>query len=157
MCLRNHEECPTIVSTYDPRALDHNDMAVLFEDRYLVPPNVAQAKNGERFLRRTQVLFGNRQRPYLRVNMCQMSPADYDGAPGQALARLFASIVANRCDVHMRPGDCLYVDNFSTAHARPAYQPRVDGTGRWLKRIVLYRDVRRPVEFLSEDSARVLE
>lgn len=157
MCLRNNEQCPTIVSTYDLGALDDDDVSALFEDRYLVPPNVAQARNGDRFLQQTQVFFGNRRRPFLRVNMCLMKPADYAGAAGRALGRLFESIIANQREIYMRAGDCLYVDNFSTAHARPAYRPYGDGTGRWLKRIVLYRDARRPVEFLREPTARVLE
>lgn len=46
--------------------------------------------------------------------------------------------------VPLGPGDLLVVDNDAAVHGRVAFQPRYDGTDRWLKRSLVRTARRRP-------------
>jgi L-asparagine oxygenase len=45
-------------------------------------------------------------------------------------------------DVSLRPGDCVFVDNFRAVHGRKSFRPRYDGSDRWLKRLNITRNLR---------------
>jgi hypothetical protein len=44
-------------------------------------------------------------------------------------------------DFLLAPGDIGIIDNYQVAHGRPQYQPRYDGTDRWLKRAQISRNL----------------
>jgi len=79
----------------------------------------------------------------IRVDTDQVVAAQGDKLAAQALAHLCEAIPAAACHVTLDRGDLLIIDNLRTLHARTAYEPRFDGTDRWLQRVSITTDLDR--------------
>lgn len=55
----------------------------------------------------------------------------------EALDELRAEIDGGLVEVSLRQGDLLVIDNTQVVHGRSAYEPRYDGTDRWLQRCLV--------------------
>jgi len=55
----------------------------------------------------------------------------------EALATLTEALTLNAATVTLRPGDLLVLNNRRVVHGRTAFQPRYDGTDRWIQRVLL--------------------
>jgi alpha-ketoglutarate-dependent taurine dioxygenase len=65
-----------------------------------------------------------------------MTPLDRE-----AFSALVALVEHSVTDFLLEAGEIGIIDNYQVAHGRPQYQPRYDGTDRWLKRTQISRDL----------------
>lgn len=166
MCLRNPDDVETIVSTAPDLDWANVDVDALFEPEFTVmPDNSHQPQNasdttGDRVVDRLRrrsfelieswtenppqrpLLFGDRHDPYLALDPYHMDPSGWPERSRHAFKQLCAEIEANMRGVGLRPGDCMFIDNFRAVHGRQAFTPRYDGTDRWLKRLNVTRNIR---------------
>jgi Fe(II)/alpha-ketoglutarate-dependent arginine beta-hydroxylase len=165
MCLRNPDGVDTIVC--DAADLDWSqvDVETLFEPRFTQMPDnshqpdrsqptgdpvvdrlrersfaLIQSWNDEPVSR--PVLFGDRDDPYLALDPYHMKTDGWSPQALRAFQGLCDQIEANMRLVDLRPGDCMFIDNFRAVHGRSSFQPRYDGSDRWLKRLNITRNLR---------------
>ena len=60
-----------------------------------------------------------------------------------ALDHLMAELQRVARDVVVDPGTLLVFDNYAAVHGRRSFRCRHDGTDRWLKKLLVRRDLRR--------------
>jgi alpha-ketoglutarate-dependent taurine dioxygenase len=58
-----------------------------------------------------------------------------------ALVSLRSAIKQCTIDIVLQSGDLLVIDNNSTIHGRREFQPRYDGTDRWIQRVLVIREM----------------
>jgi len=81
------------------------------------------------------VIRGSRSRPQITAEFTDMV-----GLTASATSALHAvAEAANQTavEVELRAGDILLIDNRKTLHGRTAFDPRMDGTDRWLLRTLI--------------------
>jgi Fe(II)/alpha-ketoglutarate-dependent arginine beta-hydroxylase len=88
------------------------------------------------------VLFGDRAAPYMALDPYHMKTEGWSERSLAAFDGLCAQIEQHLADVVLRPGDCVFVDNFRAVHGRRSFRARYDGTDRWLKRLNVTRNLR---------------
>lgn len=166
MCLRNHDQVETMVcdatdidwTTLDLDALFAAEFTQLPDNSHQ-PQNIAQS-TGDRTVDRLRersfalieswnrdpvkrpVLFGDRQAPYLALDPYHMRTEGWSQRSRTAFAGLCAEVEQNLRGLSLRPGDCVFIDNFRAVHGRRSFRPRYDGSDRWLKRLNLSRNIR---------------
>lgn len=157
--LRNHDAVPTVVASVDDVVLTDAQRAVLAQPRFLIRPDTLQLKNAQKISEGWDaahpihlmehepepcaVLFGHPEQPYLRIDPEFMSAVPGDEEAAQVLDALCRELQRNLVDVPLSAGDLLVVDNFKAVHGRSAFKARFDGTDRWLKKVVVTRDLRK--------------
>jgi Fe(II)/alpha-ketoglutarate-dependent arginine beta-hydroxylase len=159
-CLRNPYAAVTTIANVDDLELSARDTDVLFQDRFIIRPDESHLPTnntaaGIDFSRieslvaeppAVAVLFGARDRPYLRADPYFMDVADGDDEARVVLGRFVAAVDAKLVDVALQPGDYCFIDNYKVVHGRKPFQARFDGTDRWLKRACITRDLRKSRE-----------
>jgi alpha-ketoglutarate-dependent taurine dioxygenase len=73
-----------------------------------------------------------------------------------AVDYLIRTIDENLTGVALRPGECLFIDNYKAVHGRSSFRARFDGTDRWLKRINIARDLRKSRAVRKGPSSRLI-
>src|SRR5713101_3003421 len=154
MCFRNPDRVGTVLSNILPGDLSSPTIETLFEPRYCVGANVAQEVPAVTTL--SPILFGNKSFPYLRVNLNNTSAQPDDGEAIKALEELKRVLQKNATVVVFEPGDCWYIDNLRVAHGRWPFQPRFDGTDRWLKRLYVSSSFRQSAACRATPASRTL-
>ncbi|OXM62800.1 guanitoxin biosynthesis L-enduracididine beta-hydroxylase GntD [Amycolatopsis vastitatis] len=165
--LRNHDRVPTVVASVRDVRLSARDRKVLAAPRFHILPDDEHIRQLEirnpahpalRVMKRMRdvpepvaVLFGDPAHPYLKVDRPFMRCAGDDPAAARALGHLMEELERVQRDVVVAPGVLLVVDNYVAVHGRRSFVSRYDGTDRWLKKLTVRRDLRRPV--LSSRSA----
>lgn len=166
MCLKNPDLAETMVC--DAADLDWSalDIEALFEDAFTQMPDTShQPQNaeqstgdpaGDRLRARSfaliqswnehpvkrPVLFGDAVSPYMALDPYHMKTDGWPERSLRAFRGLCDQIEANMKDVSLRPGDCVFIDNFRAVHGRKSFRPRYDGSDRWLKRLNITRNIR---------------
>jgi Fe(II)/alpha-ketoglutarate-dependent arginine beta-hydroxylase len=166
MCLKNPDLVATTVC--DAGGLDWSaiDTEALFEPKFTqMPDNSHRPENVDRStgdpivdrLRersfaliqswndnpvKRPVLFGDRHEPYLALDPYHMKTQGWPERSLHAFQGLCDQIESHMTDVVLRPGDCAFIDNFRAVHGRKSFQPRYDGSDRWLKRLNITRNLR---------------
>lgn len=166
-CLRNHDHVPTTLAAANNLRLDRNTIDVLMQPRFIITPDkshqpqtpAAGHTHGgiEEMMahpERVPVLFGDPEAPYMRIDPYFMSMNELEADSRIALQQLIDQIDKSLCEIVLRPGDILFVDNFRAVHGRQAFQARYDGTDRWLKRLNLARDLRKSRSRRASATAR---
>ncbi|WP_150237607.1 guanitoxin biosynthesis L-enduracididine beta-hydroxylase GntD [Nocardiopsis quinghaiensis] len=170
--IRNHDAVPTILSSVRDVKLDAGTARVLSEPRFLIMPDdehVRQLQTHhpdhpalERVLDMQQrpepvpVLFGGDADPYLRIDRPFMRCVGEDPVAEQALDTLMEELERVQHSVVVEPGTLMVVDNYLAVHGRKPFRSRYDGTDRWLKRMIVSRDVRKSAMNRMPESRRVL-
>jgi len=154
MCFRNPDRVGTVLSNILPGDLSTQTIETLFEERYYVGANVAQEVPAVQTL--SPILFGNKAFPYLRINLNNTSTQLGDEEASRALEELKDVLNKNATVVVFEQGDCWYIDNLRVAHGRWPFEPRFDGTDRWLKRLYLNSSFRQVAPYKATPSARTL-
>jgi L-asparagine oxygenase len=170
--LRNYDAVPTTVASIDDVEIKAEHRAILRQPRFLIRPdnehlNRARAlAAGSDVVHTVQrmhddpepsaVLFGHPDQPYLRIDPAFMSPPPDDPEAAEALDALINALNEQLVEVALAPGDLLIVDNYKAVHGRCAFQARYDGTDRWLKKLVVTRDLRKSRIYRSAPDGRVL-
>ena len=165
MCLRNPDDVTTMVC--DAADLDWStlDIDELFAPRFTqMPDNSHQPDRsrptGDPVIDRLRersfaliqswneqpeqrpVLFGDRTDPYLCLDPYHMKTDGWSERSTRAFQGLCDQIEANMRLVSLRPGDCIFIDNYRAVHGRSSFRPRYDGSDRWLKRLNITRNLR---------------
>jgi Fe(II)/alpha-ketoglutarate-dependent arginine beta-hydroxylase len=180
MCLKNPDLVETVVCTVDDVGWTNVDMEALFEPEFTQmpdnshrPENVSRSTGDptvdrlrERSFRlieswnerpeKRPVLFGDRTDPYLALDPYHMKTDGWSDRASRAFGQLCDEIEANLQSVSLRPGDCLFVDNFRAVHGRKAFRPRYDGSDRWLKRLNITRNIRGSRAWRPSADSRVI-
>jgi len=138
LCLRGEETATTRVAAAKNLQLEERHRAVLREDRFVIAPDIGHALDdaGPRAL--TAVLSGPELDPEICYDSVYVMPGDERDSEGRAALDCAASaIVRAGADCTLESGDLLIVDNRRVVHARTPFDPRFDGTGRWLMRAMV--------------------
>lgn len=170
--LRNHDRVPTIVSSVRDVALSEQDTRILSEPRFLIVPDDEHIRQLElrhpghpalakmlQIRDRPQpvpVLFGTTFSPYLRIDRPFMRCVGDDPVAERALDRLMDELRRVQYSVVVNPGTLAVVDNYLAVHGRKPFAGRYDGTDRWLKRMIVSRDIRKSADHRATSSRRVL-
>jgi Fe(II)/alpha-ketoglutarate-dependent arginine beta-hydroxylase len=157
-CLRNPYGAVTTVGYVDSLDLPESVKAVLFEERFIILPDESHlAKNNfvtgadafenvqemQRSPDFVAVLFGDPDQPYVRADPYFMAVKDGDEEARSALDYLAKEMDAQMFDLKLESGDFCFLDNFRVVHGRKPFNPRHDGTDRWLKRVNVTSDLRK--------------
>jgi Fe(II)/alpha-ketoglutarate-dependent arginine beta-hydroxylase len=105
---------------------------------------------------RRPVLFGDRHDPYLALDPYHMKTSGWSERSLRAFQGLCDQIEKNLKGVRLRPGDCVFIDNFRAVHGRKSFQPRYDGSDRWLKRLNVTRNIRGSRAWRPAPDARII-
>lgn len=137
LCLRGDPAAATILAPARALVMPDEVWKVLMQPRYAVIPDIAHCENPEPQTG-VSVLTGNRKAPEIRFDPVYMVPADpADDEARSAFECLTEAVSAAAVSYVLEPGDLLVVDNRRVAHARSPFQPRFDGSGRWLLRAMV--------------------
>lgn len=170
--MRNHERVPTIVASVRDVKISDDTADLLRSPRFLIRPDdehirQLQARHPGHpalaHMLRIQadpepvpVLSGEHERPYLRIDYPFMTCSGADAAAQQALDELMEELERVQLDVVVEQGSLAIVDNYVAVHGRRPFRAAHDGTDRWLKRMIVSRDLRKTTPYASPDAARVL-
>ncbi len=152
--IRNPDAVPTTVASIRGVDLSDGHRAVLAQPRFLIRPDPEHLRHlttvspGSEALRRARemhdhpepvaILFGRPDDPHLRIDAPYTTPVPGDREAAEALAAVVGQLEVAQRDVVVRKGDVLILDNYRVVHGRRAFEPRFDGTDRWLKRISVW-------------------
>ena len=142
LCLRGHRGAATVVAAARNLELPGHIRSVLREPRFVMTPS-AEHDIPDADLVAMPVLTGPDEDPEICFDAIYQHPADPDDE--EAAAALLVLIEAlDRAAIrhHSRPGDLLLVDNRRTVHGRTVFEPRYDGTDRWLLRTYTCASIR---------------
>lgn len=153
MCLRNLEAVPTTFASIDDVRLETNQANALFEPLFVFRSDPSHQTDND--WEKAPVLFGDPKSPYIRFDPYSMDrPATEEAR--SAIDYLLRELNENVRGVALRPGECLFTDNYKVVHGRRSFQARFDGTDRWLKRINIARDLRKSRAVREAPASRVL-
>ena len=153
LCLRNLDAVPTTFALIDDVLLDLDQVEVLFEPRFVFRPDPSHPTDSEEV--KASVLFGDPRFPYVRFDPYCMDRPDTEEARS-AMDYLTRAIDEKLTGVALRPGECLFIDNYKAVHGRSSFKARFDGTDRWLKRINVARDLRKSRAVRKAPASRVI-
>ncbi|MCF1434609.1 hypothetical protein GOZ97_03150 [Agrobacterium vitis] len=158
--MRNPQGVATTVACLPPET-DENDIKFLFNKNFMFLPDPDHASHLAHVTHEAgriahakmqamienppveSVLFGNPVDPYIRIDPQFMKPINLQDKSVAAYERLVERIEQAQRDVVIAQGELLIVDNHRAVHGRRSFQPRYDGSDRWLKKINVVQDFRR--------------
>ena len=180
MCLKNPDRVATVACAAPAIDWARVDVEALFEPEFtIMPDNSHQPGNGvqptgdagidllrARSFRLIQswnehpekrpLLSGDPRDPYLALDPYHMNADGWSARSMAAFKQLCAEIEAHLEPVILRPGDCLFIDNFRAVHGRNSFRPRYDGSDRWLKRLNITRNIRGSRAWRRSADSRVI-
>jgi len=179
MCLRNPDNTPTTFASIDMVQLDTRQIEILFEPRFIIRPDGSHATENNTDLQdqsqeidtmlnstyqafnlmqtspqKVSVLFGSPKSPYICIDPYLMD--SMDGEAQLALDTLIQALDSKLSECVLHPGDFLFIDNYKTVHGRGPFNPRYDGTDRWLKRMNITRDLRKSRDSRTDCSSHII-
>lgn len=183
MCLRNSAAAVTTVACVDDLTLDSAQLRVLFQPRFIIRPDFAHDldtagddnhniaaptaaapvaavsfddERVEGATKKVAVLFGDPASPYMRLDPYFMDPLVDDDEAQTALDALCRAVDEKIAHVVLCPGDVCFIDNYRAVHGRNPFEARFDGKDRWLKRILVTRDLRKSRGARRSPTSRVI-
>lgn len=138
MCLRGDEQAKTTYAVVDDIVSGLDDWTInqLCRKAYITSVDESFRQNGEP----DQIIT----MPILRINedgfeMCfdEFLMRGLDDDAEVALINLRTEIPNHVQEIALETADVLVIDNRKTIHGRKAFQPRYDGTDRWLLRTLV--------------------
>lgn len=170
--VRNHDQVPTIVASVRDVRLRDEEVRILSEPRFYILPDDEHIRQLETHFpdhpaletvvemrdrpTAVPVLFGTTLSPYLRIDRPFMRCAGGDVKAERVLDRLMDELRRVQRSVVVGPGTLMVLDNYLAVHGRKSFTSRYDGTDRWLKRMVVSRDIRKSAASCAHWSRRVL-
>ncbi len=183
MCLRNPDRVPTTfvsIDMVDLLRLEPKQIKILFESRFLICPDESHLKKNRSDLQKQPqeldtlldssyskidqmnnspgklpVFFGSPTSPYLRIDPYFMPSLDDEEAQ-LALDTLVREIDSKIMELVLQPGDYCFINNYKSVHGRKAFQARLDGSDRWLKRVNITRDIRKSRDSRTSCMSRII-
>ncbi|SMC88929.1 guanitoxin biosynthesis L-enduracididine beta-hydroxylase GntD [Lentzea albidocapillata] len=102
------------------------------------------------------VLFGDDQRPYLRIDPYFMETDSLCADSHKALDTICAEIDRVIQGYTLQPGETLFLDNFTAVHGRRPFKAHSEATRRWLKRSNVVRDLRKSRSRRVRSESRII-
>jgi len=143
LCLRGDETAFTTYADLDDilEGLSEHAICVLQEKLFKTSIDESFRTNGEEDIDiPTSVLsndgWGNYSIIYDRALMTGIT-----STAQAALDALQVSIDDNTTQIALGTGDLLVIDNSDTVHGRKPFQPRYDGTDRWVQRVLVRESI----------------
>ncbi|EQD83884.1 clavaminate synthase family protein [Saccharopolyspora spinosporotrichia] len=152
-CVRNPDDIGTDIASVRRADLSEADIALLSTTPVLIEPDDSYAgswSEGQGDEGKMTTLWQTED------GLCMRFDPPYTRLPEDApelcaaWRRLSESLDQAGMTVAGQPGDIVVVDNDVAAHARRPFQARYDGTDRWLKRILVRGEWKRPEAELGE-------
>ena len=169
LALRNDDQVATTLSSAQSLRLDTDEVDVLTQRRFLIRCDDEHVRQfvdvGSRSTdpnhawsdpEPVSVLFGDRRHPYLRVDPTFMTAVAGDDEAARALDRLVRQLDDSLHGLVLDAGSVCLIDNFRMVHGRQAFAARFDGTDRWLKKILVTRDLRKSRVARPGPNARIM-
>jgi len=157
MCLRNPDGVPTILGSIQDVRLGEQVKKTLFAPRFIFHTDKNFQNGLFDFEEPVPVLFGDFDSPYVRIDPSFMNAVAGDHEAETALQDITASFKNALQEVVLEQGDILFMDNFRVVHGRKAFQPRFDGTDRWLKRVNITADLRKSRVLRPSHTSRIIQ
>ena len=119
--------------------LSRHTRTMLSEVRFTTesPPSFGSGAGAARHA----VLTGDFDDPDVRIDFHSSKPLDAEAT--EAVSCLRDAIESVARPIQLEPGDLAFIDNRITLHGRSFFQPRYDGSDRWLHRTFIHLDHRR--------------
>lgn len=140
LCISNVDRVPTVVSAPDLSQLSRPAVSCLLSRPFRIlsdRPSDPGLKNQDLV---TPILFRDEAGRFTFIyDPVYIDRAAMDAEQRAAFAELTELVESSVFDFLLEPGEIGIVDNYRAAHGRPQYQPRYDGTDRWLKRTQISR------------------
>ncbi|HEX8115472.1 MAG TPA: guanitoxin biosynthesis L-enduracididine beta-hydroxylase GntD [Kofleriaceae bacterium] len=176
MCLRNRDGVGTHCCKPDYSALTDEQRSYLFGKHYTIKPDNShlsvnnflsdtQAAEREASFRdieqmasapqKVSVLFGHPDDPYLRIDPYFMERAE-DPKAQDALDAFIRLIEASYREYPLEQGDIFFINNLRVVHGRRSFVARYDGKDRWLKRLLISRDLGKSRDRRAHDYSRII-
>lgn len=101
-------------------------------------------------------LYGDKDYPFMCYDPAYTDFRKTSPALLKGYEELQKEIARKTKDIAIGPGDICIIDNRKVVHGRRAFQPKFDGSDRWLKRISVTTNLRKSAEFRDGISSRVI-
>ena len=177
MCLRNPDSVGTYCGKPDYASLTDEQRSYLFGQHYTIKPDnshlsvnnfhsdtqsAAELETSFRDIeqmvsapKKLSVLFGHPDDPYLRIDPYFMARAE-DPKAQEALEALIRLIDDSYREYPLQQGDIVMINNLRVVHGRRSFAARYDGTDRWLKRLLISRDLGKSRDRRAHDYSRII-
>ncbi|CAM3735425.1 TauD/TfdA family dioxygenase [Xenorhabdus thuongxuanensis] len=136
MCIRNNYRIPTCVSVPDFSKLSEKTVIILKRNKFRIfndRPCLSKEERDENYTI-CPILTGSGNNIHMRYDPLYLDKEALDDEEREAVAELEKLTESAVFDLVLSPGEVAFIDNYRCAHGRKAYQPKYDGTDRWLKR-----------------------
>ncbi|GIJ44256.1 L-asparagine oxygenase [Virgisporangium aliadipatigenens] len=145
LCVRSDPSARTGVVCVDHLNLSDRHLAVLAQPRFVLGVDVASGGSGGAAdgIVAPIIEHDPNGAVTIRVDTDQVWAVDGDAEAAEALRALMDAVPAAARYVGLQAGEVLIMDNRRTLHGRTAYEPRFDGTDRWLQRVSITTDLLR--------------
>ncbi|MFT4306748.1 MAG: TauD/TfdA family dioxygenase [Microbacterium sp.] len=157
LCVRGDERVQTALAPVDRIPLSEHDDAVLRQPRFMHGIDKASGGTGRpEDGVQGAALYGDDGKRFVRIDMDCAAAVAGDDEAAAALKSFHDGADAEGIYVTLRAGDILLFDNRRVMHARTPFEPRYDGTDRWLQRVIISDDLGRSTARRT-NHARVVE
>jgi L-asparagine oxygenase len=165
MALRNPDAVGTSLGSVRDLKVTEHERGVLRDRRFHIRPDKvhmrglgagARGAEFEHSPEPVSILFGDADKPYLRINPPFMTAVPGDEAAGRVLGEVISRIDESMGEVILNPGDVVFIDNYLAVHGRGSFVPRYDGTDRWMRKALFTRDLRKSRCVRDSADGRVL-
>jgi L-asparagine oxygenase len=135
-CNRNLDKIATQVAAPDLGKISENSIHVLRDSSFKIYNDREAFDDRERKEQFAvcSVLYAHGEHLGMRFDPLYMDQDALTDEQRSAIGELIAEVEASVFPVNLSPGAIAFIDNHRCAHGRGEFQPRYDGTDRWLKR-----------------------
>ncbi len=180
MCMKNPDDVLTHLCPLRELDLSDVDVDCFFEPEFTVLPDNSHQSSGEleptghaevdklrarsfalverwnRAPERRPLFWGERSDPYWSLDPYHMVTDTWPERHRSNFEALCDKIDAAMAGYRLQPGDCVFIDNSRTVHGRASFNPRYDGSDRWLKRLNITRNLRASRAWRLTPDSRVI-
>ena len=146
-CVRGDERVQTALAPVDRIPLTDEEDAVLRQPRFMHGIDKASGGTGRpEDGVQGPALYGENGKRFVRIDMDCAAAVAGDDEAAAALQKFHDGANAAGLYVTLREGDIFLFDNRRVMHARTPFEPRYDGTDRWLQRVIISDDLGRSAD-----------
>lgn len=150
MCLRGDENAPTTYASFDDimKEMDVSLMYELMRPQFYVQPDLSFKKAGKSYKEWLIPIIDCRQKS-LKFCYDEDLMRGKTASADDALRSLNALVAKHTKEIVLKTGDVLVMNNHRVIHGRKPFQPRYDGTDRWLMRLLVKAQLPEKSEYLD--------
>lgn len=156
VCMRNEEQAITSITSVRLVQLTASEHEVLSRPIFKIRANPIHSLDDSIEYARVPILFGAPANPFMRINLATLDMIEQPPDVREVLVSFIRRLHHAAIGIVLGAGDCLYIDNFYSAHARDPYEPNYGPNARWLSRLVISRDLRRSAAFRNSVASRTI-